>query len=214
MASACLSLVVTTNAQGLTLGFRGGLSHSSQPSHGVAASLYLGPKLSIAYSYNYAAVSVAGRVEGFRSIGSDSPNRSIDVSKAYISRTFQEGQLRYHPREGSFFFAVGGIMGSGTGHFKVDERNGIGHLERKYSYQSQLLSLNIGNVWDKKGMLIGCEWVGLTRSLSYQYETTGTESETQSDATSAAEKTFLEKMQTVGGAGGFTTLMLHIGFSI
>lgn len=219
--SRCLPLVVgiftlfsASKASGLTLGYRGGLSHSSQPTHGVIAAFYLGPKLSIAYSYNYAAVSVASRVEGSDSIDSLFSQSSIDVGKAYIRRTFQEGQLRYHPREGSFFLAVGGIVGNGTGHFKVEERNGDGQLERKYSFQSQLLSLNIGNVWDKKGMLIGFEWVGLTRSVSYQSETTSTLSETQSDEIADAEKSFLEKMQTVGGAGGFTAIMLHLGFSI
>jgi hypothetical protein len=206
--------IAVPEAQSLTLGYRGGLSHSNQPSHGAVAALYLGPKLSIAFSYNYAGVSVAGKVEGSDSIDNLFTASTVDVKKAYIKRIFQEGQLRYHPRGGSFFLAVGGIVGSGEGHLIVQETSGSGQLERKYKYQSQLLSLNIGNVWDKTGMLIGFEWVGLTRNASYKYETTSTTSETQGTYITGAEDSFLNKMKTVGGAGGFTTLMLHVGFSI
>lgn len=214
LVSTLLLLVAAPDAQSLTLGYRGGLSHSSQPSNGIVAALYLGPKLSIAYSYNYAGVSVASRVEGSDTIESLFTESTIDVRKAYIRRIFQEGQLRYHPREGSFFLGVGAILGSGEGHLVVEETAGPGQLERKYKYQSQLVSLNIGNVWDKTGMLIGFEWVGLSRNVAYKYETSETVSETSGTYVTGAEDSFLAKMETVGGTGGFTALLLQFGFSL
>jgi hypothetical protein len=211
------TLLISEQGQSLTFtaGYRGGLSHSSQPSHGLTMGLRLTQKLGIAYSYNYSGIDVREEVESnddfFGTLFDDGP---VDVTKGYIRRHYQEVQLRFHPAGGSFFLALGGIAGSGTGHIRMNDRSGAGQLERKYKFESQLYSICIGNVWDKSSTMFGFEWIGLTRKGSYSHEKTSTASEISSENISTAEGKFLEKMESTTSNGGITALLMHLGFAI
>ena len=212
-----ITLFVSEQGQSLTFtaGYRGGLSHSSQPSHGLTMGLRLTQKFGIAYSYNYAGIDVREEVESddnfFGTLFDDGP---VDVTKGYIRRNYQEVQFRFHPGSGSFFLALGGIAGHGTGHLRMNDRSGAGQLERKYKFESQLYSIGIGNIWDKSSTMFGFEWIGLTRKGSYSHETTSTTSEISSENISTAEGKFLDKMESTTSNGGITALMMHLGFAI
>jgi hypothetical protein len=212
-----ITLFVSEQGQSLTFtaGYRGGLSHSSQPSHGLTMGLRLTEKIGIAYSFNYAGIDVRNEVESnddfFGTIFADGP---VDVTKGYIRRNYQEVQFRFHPASGSFFLALGGIAGHGTGHVRMIDRSGTGELERKYKFESQLYSISIGNIWDKSSTMFGFEWIGLTRKGKYSAETTSTASEVSSENISTAERKFLDKMEKTTSNGGITALMMHLGFAI
>ena len=192
-----------------SLGYRGIGALSSAPSSGLVAAIRPSPSWGLAISYNVSGLDAKEAIESDKVLANEKGN--VTLTKATIDRAFVEAQLRFYPRQGSFFWSIGAISGRTKGTFDAASTIDSQSLKKDYDYQATFASISIGNIWNFGAFMLGAEWLGFTRNLSKKLTTKPANTSSTTGAVADAEGKFADFMDAYGAQGGITALLVHIG---
>lgn len=141
-------------------------------------------------------------------------DNSVDVETARLNQESQYLQLKLHPMNGSFFFGLGAGRSTTKGRINAVSELSSQTLTETHTITRDYTTFSVGNIWTPGGVIIGCEWAGVSAARNVKSETESTSSELDEEDMLDAQETFYEKVRDTGGKSTSHALVLHLGYML